>query len=176
MLFKRDTLYLCSHGVNNMSLISKVLNKLTVETVSAHCDVPCGIYDPYPAQVAAHTVVRMAGLIQALDKNDPEYDLKYGRYTAVKEEHGELAKHEIRVIWGDFMKPDNTADYPNVSNLVWDIMKKGGAARQSAAVETAQALLEAVLEFSEIFWKIKGKNPRRVAAPFPSGGQIVLPE
>ena len=144
--------------------------------VFAHCDVPCGIYDPYQAQVAAHTVVRMVDLMNGLDKNDPEYDIKFSRYVSVKEEHGELAKHEIRVIWGDFMKSENTAAFPDISEKVWKIMKLGGAARQTSSKENASAFLDAVLEFAEIFWKVKGKTPRRISAPFPTGGQIVLPE
>ena len=155
------------------NIIKKIFN---VEKVFAHCDVPCGIYDPYQAQVAAHTVVRMVDLMAALDKSDPEYEVKMARYIAVKEEHGELAKHEVRVIWGDFMKAENTTAYPDINDKVWKIMKLGGAARQTSSKANATAFLAAILEFSEIFWKIKGKSPRRVAAPFPSGGEIVLPE
>ena len=156
-------------------MMNKILSKFAIKAY-AHCDIPCGIYDPHLAQVAAHTVLRMTNLIDALEKSDPDHDLKFSRYVAVKEEHGELVKHEIRIIWGDFLKPDHQNDHPELTNLVWDIMRHGSSGRQTADSGKAQALLESVLKFSEIFWKIKDKSPRRVAAPYPSGGQIVLPE
>ena len=157
--------------------ISELIKKIfDVTPAHAHCDVPCGIYDPYPAQIGAHSVVRMVDLMAALDKSDAEYEVKLARYIAVKEESAEIVKHEVRIIWGDFMKAENTSAYPDVSDKVWKIMKLGGVAKQTSSKDNATALLAAVLEFSEIFWKVKGKSPRRVAAPFPSGGELVLPE
>ena len=158
-------------------MIDKIIRKLfDVEAVFAHCDVPCGIYDPYPLLINAHTIIRMIDLMGSLDKNDPEYELKMGRYIAVKEEHGELAKHEIRVIWGDFLKPDNTSDFPNLNDKVWKLMRLSSKARQSASRKHAEEFLEGCLEFAEIFWKVKGKPAKRVSAPWSTGGQIVIPE
>lgn len=148
---------------------------LGIEKGYAHCDVPCGIYDPHLAQVSAHTVVRMVQLMSALDKSDADYDLKMGRYISVKEEHGELVKHEVRIIWGDFLKPDHEAANPGLTDLVWTIMRDGSAGRQTADMSNAQALLESTLKFSELFWKVKGVATKRVAAPYPSGGEMVLP-
>ena len=92
-----------------------------------------------------------------------------------KEEHGELLKHEVRIIWGDFLKPDHAAANPGLTELVWDIMRHGSAGRQTADMAKVQGLLEATLKFSEVFWKIKGVATKRVDAPYPSGGQMVLP-
>ncbi|MHA2253687.1 MAG: superoxide dismutase, Ni [Candidatus Kariarchaeaceae archaeon] len=158
-------------------MINKIIKMLTpVHKAYAHCDVPCGIYDPHLAQVSAHTVLRMVNLMQALDKNDPDYDLKMSRYISVKEEHGELAKHEIRIIWGDYLKQEHEDQFSELKGLTWKLMKQGSAGRQTASEAAAKEFLEGVLKFSEIFWKTKGKSPRRVAAPYPSGGEIVLPE
>lgn len=158
-------------------MLKDIIKKITkAETAYAHCDVPCGIYDPHMAQISAHTVLRMINLMDSLPKDDPDYNLKMSRYIAVKEEHGEILKHEVRIIWGDFMNADNSKDYPELSNLVWKIMKLGSAGRQTQSEAKAKELLEAVLQFSEIFWKMKGKSPRRVAAPYPTGGEIVLLE
>ncbi len=159
-----------------MSFIKTLLNKMNISEVSAHCDIPCGIYDPYQAQVAAHTVVRMDDLIAGLDKNSPDYDHKLSRYIATKEEHGELAKHEVRVIWGDFMKPEHAQQFPELQGLVWDIMKAGSGARQTADKQKALDLLAKVQRFAEIFWQIKGKSTKRVPSNFPSGGELVVPE
>ena len=146
-----------------------------LETAYAHCDVPCGIYDPHNAQISAHTVIRMINLMKALPKDDPDHDLKMSRYIAVKEEHGELVKHEIRILWGDYFKPDHQTQFPELTDLVWKVMKQGSAGRQTADLAQAQALLDSVLKIAEIFWKTKGMTPRRMAAPYPSGGEIVLP-
>ena len=72
-------------------------------TVHAHCDVPCGIYDPHGAELAARTVARMVELIGQLPKDNPsEADRnKFVRCVAVKEQHAEIVKHEVTVIWGD---------------------------------------------------------------------------
>ena len=77
--------------------------KLGFETADAHCDVPCGIYDPIVAQIAALTVVRMIDLATDLESKGPAHDFAYhntfNRYVMNKEEHAEKAKAEIRVIW-----------------------------------------------------------------------------
>lgn len=161
-----------------MSLLNKLLTTadrmLNFETASAHCDIPCGIYDPHLAQVGAHTVIRMDMLIELLDKNDPNYFNKYSRYIAIKEEHAELTKHEVRVLWGDYFKTTHQDEFPELSSLVWEIMKLGSTAKQSIDIEDGKKLLAAVQDLAEIFWKTKGKKPIRVAAPYPSGGELVL--
>jgi len=74
-----------------------------LDTVKAHCDVPCGIYDPSGAQIAALSVIRMLDLINAAEKGDDEaaYLNNMARYIAVKEEEAIKCKEEIRIIWGD---------------------------------------------------------------------------
>ena len=169
-----DLIYeIVNHRGNFM--LRALLRKFSTEAY-AHCDVPCGIYDPHIAQISAHTVIRMVDLMAGLDKSDPDYDLKLSRYISVKEESGELVKHEIRILWGDFFKPEHLTDYPNLNDLVWKAMKLGSAGRQTQNKQSALDLLATVQTIAEIFWKTKGKNPRRIAAPYPSGGELVLPE
>jgi nickel superoxide dismutase len=97
------------------------------------------------------------------------------RYIATKEEHAELTKHEIRVIWGDFIKDAQLEEYPQLNGLVHKIMQLGSKARQTVNRETAVDLLEAVNEFAAIFWQIKGKETQRVKAPYSVGEEIVVP-
>ena len=156
-------------------IISNLKDKLTIENVYAHCDVPCGIYDPHLAQVSAFTVLRMINLIAALDKNAPDYTHKYARYTAVKEEHAEQVKHEIRIIWGDFIKPENLEKYKDLNSLVFGIMKKGSAARQGIDEAQAKALVDDVNKFATVFWEIKGVKTHKIKAPYPTGGEMVVP-
>ena len=150
------------------------------ESVDAHCDIPCGIYDPHHAQIGALTVIRMVDLINKLqeahgDALDVEAHNSMARYVAVKEEHAELTKHEIRVIWGDFIKPAHIEKYPQLHNLVHKIMQLGSKSRQTVNRETALALLEAVNEFAEIFWAIKGIDTKRVKSPYSVKEDVVTP-
>ena len=140
--------------------------------VYAHCDIPCGIYDPHLAQVAAHSVVRM---VQLLDEHKDDSHA-VARYTKVKEEHAELCKHEIRIIWGDYFKPEHVEKHTEIHELVWNIMKQASKARQEVSMEAAEELLERVNRFAEIFWETKGVKTHRAKAPYPTEKEFVLPE
>jgi nickel superoxide dismutase len=169
------------------SLLSRVLrvaDRLAAPAVAeAHCDIPCGIYDPHLMQIAALTVVRMNQLIDGLElpadgKNKADqakYHNSLARYILVKEEHAEVVKREARIIWGDYFKPEHVEKYPDLHATVWNIMKLAGKNRQEANAAAADELLAATQRFAEIFWDTKGvkcsKQPSRQAV----GGEIVLP-
>ena len=159
----------------NQNLITSIKKILKIEDVYAHCDVPCGIYDPHLAQVSAFTVLRMVNLIGQLDKAAPDYTHKYARYTAVKEEHAEQCKHEVRVIWGDFVKPEHLEKHKDLNDLVMSIMKKGSSARQTVDEAAAKALVDDVNKFAEVFWDLKGVKTHKIKAPYPTGGEMVVP-
>ncbi len=142
---------------------------LPSKPVYAHCDIPCGIYDPYMAQIAAHTVLRMTKLLK-----DAEGDThKITRLTKVKEEHAQTVKHEVVVIWGDYFKEENIKDVPNLHDKVWKILKLASKTKQEVNEQAAQDLLSAVQEFAEIFWKSKGLVPVRIPSGYPTEGEIV---
>jgi nickel superoxide dismutase len=160
--------------------IAKKMDQLhPVDVVDAHCDIPCGIYDPHQALIGALTVIRMVDLMENLvnthSDGKVEFHNSMARYVAVKEEHAELAKHEVRVIWGDFMKAVHVEQFPQLPNLVHKIMQLGSKSRQTADRETALAFLEALNEFAEIFWQIKGKETKRVKAPYSVSEEMVVP-
>ncbi len=161
-----------------------ILNRiLPAEEAHAHCDIPCGIYDPHLAQVAALTVVRMNQLIEGLEapggggppsKQDRDkYVNSLSRYIATKEEHAELVKREVRIIRGDFFKPDNSP--ANIDELVDGIMKTASATRQNVDKAAAEKLLAQVNQFAEAFWKAKGVETRKVSSNQAAGGEYVVP-
>jgi len=164
-----------------MSLISLLFSILPEEKALAHCDIPCGIYDPTPLQIAAHTVMRMTQMIDEVSASskEPPFDERkkiisqIARLTKVKEEHAEIVKHEVRVIWGDYFKEENMKDAPNLHDKVFKILKLASSARQTVDVKTAEKLLTAVQEFSEIFYKSKGFEPIRIPSGYPTGGELV---
>lgn len=151
--------------------------------VYAHCDIPCGIYDPHEAQIAALTVLRMDQLIAELPAPAPDakpddraaYTSKLARYTQVKEQHAEKVKQEIRVIWGDYFTPDHVKQNPQAHEMVWKILKGASKARQGTALADAQDLVKSVQEFAELFWKTKGAKTHRLPSMQKSGGEIVYP-
>src|SRR3970040_2358403 len=151
-----------------------LLNRLfPVEEAYAHCDIPCGIYDPHLALVAALTVVRMNQLINdlqppAMGAGGPpakaerdKYMHQLARYIATKEEHAELVKREVRIIWGDFFKPEHLEKHKDLHATVWNIMKLGSKVRQEVNLQAAQDLLAEVQKFAEAFWATKGATVRR---------------
>ena len=156
---------------------------LTPEPVYAHCDIPCGIYDPHEAQIAALTVLRMDQLIgeaamppaDAKPEERATYVAKLARYTQVKEQHAERVKHEVRVIWGDYVTADHLKQVPQLPELVTRILKQASKARQSTALTDAQELLKLVQEFAELFWQTKGAKTRRQPSLQKSGGELVVP-
>jgi nickel superoxide dismutase len=146
---------------------------------SAHCDIPCGIYDPHQAQVAVLTVIRMIDLMNDLVKGAAKETLEFHnsltRYVLIKEEHAELCKREVRVIFGDFIKKEHVEKYPELPALFHKIMQLGSKVRQTAGRETALELLGAVNRFAEIFWEIKGIATKKVKAPYKPEEEIVYP-
>jgi nickel superoxide dismutase len=170
-----------------MAFLQKVFNVvdrlLPARVAYAHCDIPCGIYDPHLAQIAALTAVRMNQLIQDVPKPGPDaseedsilFSAKMSRYIAVKEQHAELCKHELRVIWGDYIKPQHVENFPNVHELFWKAMQLGSKTRQEVNMQSAQDLLEATLQIAEIFWKTKGVETVRQASNQTGGGELVFP-
>jgi len=146
------------------------------QVVYAHCDIPCGIYDPHQAQVAALTVIRMMDLIgESEDASGTLPTHNVARYTAVKEEHAELCKHEIRVIWGDYVKQEHIEKHPELNETVHRIMQLGSQAKQGVEREVALELLGAVNRFAEIFWETKGVKTKRVKSPYKPEEEIVYP-
>jgi len=148
------------------------------ERAKAHCDVPCGIYDPISAQIAALTVVRMVDLMNDLGagQQDLASQNSLSRYVAVKEEHAEKAKHEIRVIWGDYIKPNHLEEYPELHGLTHQIMQLGSKCRQTVDREAAVEFVTAINQFAEIFWKTKGVATKRAKAPYAPALELVYPD
>jgi len=164
-------------------MIYQILNKLDqkvhIKTVNAHCDIPCGIYDPIVAQISALTVVRMLDLMTEFEAKTPDRNKEYmnsmSRYIAVKEEHAERAKAEIRVIWGDYLKAQHLEKYPNAHALVHKIMQLGSKVRQTIDREQATQLVDAINEFAQIFWETKGIATKRAKAPYAPALELVYP-
>lgn len=157
-------------------MIKWALKLLPLKTIYAHCDIPCGIYDPHNMQMAAHTVIRMTQMITDLEEgaDHKQFTHQMSRLTKVKEEHAELCKHELRVLWADYFKPEMLEKYPDLNDLVFKTLKLASKSRQEINMEAAEELLGNTQKIAEIFFETKGIKSKRVKAPYPTDREIVI--
>ncbi|MBO0871606.1 MAG: superoxide dismutase, Ni [Micromonosporaceae bacterium] len=120
--------------------------------VRAHCDLPCGVYDPAQARIEAESVKAISEKYQA--NQDPEFRT---RALVIKEQRAELVKHHLWVLWTDYFKPNHFQKYPQLHQLFNEATKLAGAsgAKGSADPAVAQQLLEKIDEIAKIFWETK---------------------
>ncbi len=126
----------------------------------AHCDVPCGIYDPKAAQIAAQTVAKMVDKIinpPELDEKSIESRLNYHnamtRYVIEKEEQAEICKKELLILWTDFFKEEHLAKFPDLHDTFWKATKLCSKNKQTISLESAQELVKAVDDIADMFTK-----------------------
>ncbi len=143
----------------------------TTLEASAHCDIPCGIYDPTPAKIAAKTVARMVDQLLELTSPDDNADdhtwITYKnssvRRIMVKEQHAELCKRELEILWSDFFKAEHLTDFPDLHEKFWQATKLASKNKQEIDAGTAKELVAAVDGIAEIFYQAK-KAPERFEA------------
>jgi nickel superoxide dismutase len=121
-------------------------------TVHAHCDLPCGVYDPAQARIEAESVKAICEKYQA--NEDPAFRV---RALDIKEERSDLVKHHLWVLWTDYFKPPHFEKYPQLHQLFNDATKLAGAGgtKGSTDVAVASQLLAKIEEISKIFWETK---------------------
>ncbi len=155
--------------------LTSIFSLIPSEIAYAHCDIPCGIYDPHNAQMAAHTVIRMTellGLIKRGDELKAEHDVS--RVTHVKEEHASLLEKELFTLRHDYFKDEQMKEYSNLQDLFYSALKSNTKARQGIDMEAAKETLETVMQIAEIFYESKDLKSKRVKAPYPTGLDIVV--
>lgn len=127
-----------------------------IKEAYAHCDIPCGIYETNTAKVAAETVEKMVEKILAIPtKPTPQDRNNFTRMVSVKEEHAEACKRQILILWTDFFKEENLADFPNLHDLVWKTTKLCSTNKREVNAEAAKDLRDQVDQIAEIFSKVK---------------------
>ena len=130
--------------------LPRMLTPRTV--VRAHCDLPCGVYDPAQAKIEADSVKAICEKYQ--DSNDPAFQT---RALIIKEQRSELVKHHLWVLWTDYFKPPHFEKYPQLHALFNEATKLAGASgtKGSADVAKADELLAKIEEINKIFWETK---------------------
>ena len=137
-----------------MPVLSRVLSLVDrlspPERVSAHCDLPCGVYDPAQARIEAESVKATQEKYQASD--DETFK---ARALTIKEERADLVKHHLWVLWTDYFKPQHLEQFPNLHDLFWRATKQAGEAKHSTDPAVATELLSLIAEIDGVFQKTK---------------------
>ena len=145
-------------------MISKLANTINrtvpAPVAEAHCDGPCGVYDPASARIAAEAAVSMTKKLLALENNhgDVAFHNTFSRYVAIKEEQAHLAKEELLVLWTDYFKPHHLEAYPDLHTTFWKAAKLCSAVKVEVSAQHAEELMDAIKEIHEIFWATKGRD------------------
>tara|TARA_B100000459_G_C8570077_1_gene198201 strand:- start:354 stop:845 length:492 start_codon:yes stop_codon:yes gene_type:complete len=132
---------------------------------SAHCDGPCGVYDPASARVAGEAVQSMTKKMLALEypqvfssESMAAYLNTMSRYAAIKEEEAQKCKDEILVLWTDFFKPVHLDAHPDLHDTFWQAAKLCSACKVEVSAQHAQELMDAIESIHHMFWAIKGRE------------------
>jgi nickel superoxide dismutase len=133
-----------------MRLMSRILGPRLEAT--AHCDLPCGVYDPAQARIEAESVKAIQEKYQG--NEDPEFR---ARAILIKEQRSELVKHHLWVLWTDYFKPPHFEKYPQLHDLINKATKSAGATGTKGSMDPAkgQELLDQIAEIDRIFWETK---------------------
>jgi nickel superoxide dismutase len=126
--------------------------------VHAHCDLPCGVYDPAQARIEAESVAKIQEKYQdAENQKKPSETVEEfkTRCIAIKEKRADLVKEHLWVLWTDYFKPNHVEKYPQLHDLFWQATKEAGEAKKSVDPKQGQKLLEAIDEIGKIFWETK---------------------
>jgi nickel superoxide dismutase len=133
-------------------MLSRLLDIARVTQVSAHCDLPCGVYDPAQAKIEAQSVKA------CIEKYNASDDAVFKeRALLIKEQRSDLVKHHLWVLWTDYFKPPHFEKYPQLHELFNSATKLAGAGGTKASLDTAVAdqLLAKIDEIATIFWETK---------------------
>lgn len=146
-------------------ITSKIKTHFPAPVVEAHCDGPCGVYDPASARIAAEAVLSMTKKILALDPpaaGDKEAMVAYlnttARYISIKEEQAHLAKTELLVLWTDYFKPVHLEDHPDLHDLFWNAAKLCSATKVGVDLDAANQLMETINKIHDVFWSTKNRD------------------
>ncbi len=145
-----------------MSIVDLALSALdrvsTPTRVHAHCDLPCGVYDPAQARIEAQSVKAIQERYQNAEKvksASETVDEYRARCLSIKEQRANLVKEHLWVLWTDYFKPEHKEKHPELHDLFWKATKEAGLAKRSQDPAQGQKLLDLIGEIDTIFWETK---------------------
>ena len=124
--------------------MNRILNKI-IKPVYAHCDLPCGVYDPVQALVEAKSVFAIMTKYPELSADDKI------RAVFIKEQRAELVKNHLWVLWTDYFKPEHLEQFPDLHEIFWDATKQAGKVKKTFDIAEGQSLIDQINKISDIF-------------------------
>lgn len=121
----------------------------SIKPVYAHCDLPCGVYDPAQARIEAESVKKIQEKMADFEGDDRV------RALIIKEERAELVKHHLMVLWADYFKPEHLEKYPDLHDKFWKAIKQASECKHHNEPAVGQKLLDQIDEIAKIFWETK---------------------
>ena len=126
-------------------------------TVHAHCDIPCGVYDPQQARIEAESCYKIIGKY-----NESTDELFRTRCIHVKEERAELTKHHIDVMWHDYFKPEHVEKFPDLHEVCWKASKQASQVKRTTDINEAQKLLDLIDKIDHMWRETGGPGTTRM--------------
>jgi nickel superoxide dismutase len=140
-----------------MTLLNSVLRPSKV--AHAHCDGPCGVYDPASARIAAEAAVSLTKKILDLKPEEQQAaHHTFARFVKIKEEQAEIAKRELEILWTDYFKPDHVQKYPELPDLILRATRQCSKVKQELNAQSGEDLLKMIQQVHEIFWATKNRS------------------
>ncbi|MCL4449412.1 MAG: superoxide dismutase, Ni [Actinobacteria bacterium] len=137
--------------MNTKSYFLSLLDKFNKPIVAyAHCDLPCGVYDPAQARIEAESV---KACMEKFNTSDDEVFKQ--RAVTIKEQRAELVKHHLWILWTDYFKPEHLNKFPELHELFWKATKSAGETKKTNNTAVADELLSHIEAIAKIFWETK---------------------
>lgn len=121
-----------------------------IRPVYAHCDLPCGVYDPAQSKIEAQSVHEIMKKYAALEHEEDKW-----RAVFIKEQRADLVKQHLWVLWTDYFKPEHLEKYPDLHDKFWKTTKQAGNCKKTVDPAEGQKLLDMIDEIAKIFWETK---------------------
>ncbi len=126
------------------------MKNFRIKSVYAHCDLPCGVYDPAQARIEAESVKAV------MDKYSADlHEEDKIRAIIIKEQRCELVKHHLWVLWTDYFKPEHLEKYPELHDKFWQATTQAGQCKKTTNPADAKKLLDQIDDIARIFWETK---------------------
>lgn len=119
---------------------------LRIKPVYAHCDLPCGVYDPAQARIEAESVMKIMEKYAGMEHEEDRW-----RAVMIKEQRADLVKHHLWVLWTDYFKPEHLEKYPDLHDLFWRATKQAGTCKKTVDPAEGQQLLDLIAEIDTVF-------------------------
>jgi nickel superoxide dismutase len=121
-----------------------------IKPVYAHCDLPCGVYDPAQARIEAESCHMIMTKYADLHSEEDKW-----RAVFIKEERADMVKHHLWVLWTDYFKPEHLEKFPDLHDLFWRATKQAGSVKKSVDPAEGQKLLDLIAEITDVFQQTK---------------------